>query len=132
VRPHLAVVRVEDVGRAKLQAGQTRPWLEQLPGQERLVDPSPLPVGVRGVLVLLVGIWALTSFARGAGSAQGAGRQEEIFLPRRKGGEKEGQGILLAGGCEGGKGMVGPMDNAQEILEGVLRDAPTSGAKSAA
>jgi hypothetical protein len=28
--------------------------------------------------------------------------------------------------------MVGAMDNAQEILEGVFRDAPTSAAKSAA
>jgi len=120
------------VSLAKLQAGQACPRLERIPGQERLGDPSPLAAGVRGVLVLLVGIWALTSFARGAGSAQGAGRQEEIFLPRRKGGEREGQGILLAGGFEGGKVMVGAMDNAQEILEGVLRDAPTSGAKSAA
>jgi hypothetical protein len=126
VRPHLAVVQVEDVGRAKRQAGQACPRLERIPGQERLGDPSPLAAGVRGVLVLLVGIWALTSFARGAG------RQEEIFLPRRKGGEKEGQGILLAGGFEGGKVMVGAMDNAQEILEGVFRDAPTSAAKSAA
>ena len=40
--------------------------------------------------------------------------------------------MLLTGGFEGGKGMVGAMDNSQEILEGVLRDAPTSGAKSAA
>jgi len=47
-------------------------------------------------------------------------------------GGKEGQGMLLAGGFEGGKGMAGAMDNAQEIPEGVFRDAPTSGAKSAA
>jgi hypothetical protein len=46
-------------------------------------------------------------------------------------GEKEGRGIL-AGGLEGGEGMVGAMDNAQEILEGVLRYAPAAGAKSAA
>jgi hypothetical protein len=46
-------------------------------------------------------------------------------------GKKEGRGIL-AGGLEGGEGMVGAMDNAQEILEGVLRYAPAAGAKSAA
>jgi SRSO17 transposase len=46
-------------------------------------------------------------------------------------GKKESEGIL-AGGLEGGKGMVGAMDNAQEILEGVLRDAPAQGATKAA
>jgi hypothetical protein len=46
-------------------------------------------------------------------------------------GKKEGRGNL-AGGLEGGKGMVGAMDNAREILEGVLRYAPAAGAKSAA
>ena len=46
-------------------------------------------------------------------------------------GKKESQGIL-AGGLEGGAGMAGALDNAREILEGVLRDAPASGARSAA
>src|SRR5215203_5039991 len=46
-------------------------------------------------------------------------------------GKKESQGIL-AGGLEGGKGMAGALDNARQILEGVLRDAPASGARSAA
>jgi hypothetical protein len=46
-------------------------------------------------------------------------------------GKKEARGIL-AGGLEGGEGVVGAMDNAKEILEGVLRDAPATGAKSAA
>jgi hypothetical protein len=46
-------------------------------------------------------------------------------------GKKEGRGNV-AGGLEGGKGMVGAMDNAREILEGVLRYAPAAGAKSAA
>jgi hypothetical protein len=46
-------------------------------------------------------------------------------------GKKETQGIL-AGNPESGKGMVGAMDNAMAVLEGVLRDAPASGAKSAA
>ena len=116
-----------DVGRAKLQAGQAPPRLERLPGQERLGDPSPLAVGMRGVLVLLVGIWARTSFAGGAAE----GKKRSSFREGREG-EKEGQGMLLAGGFEGGKGMAGAMDKAQEILEGVFRDAPTSGAKSAA
>jgi hypothetical protein len=46
-------------------------------------------------------------------------------------GKKESQGIL-AGGLEGGKGMAGALDNARQILEGVLRDAPASRARSAA
>src|SRR5215207_7398463 len=39
---------------------------------------------------------------------------------------------ILAGGLEGGKGVVGALCNAQAILEGILRDAPTTAAKSAA
>jgi hypothetical protein len=46
-------------------------------------------------------------------------------------GKKEARGIL-AGDLEGGKGVVGAVDHAQAILEGILRDAPTTGAKSAA
>ena len=51
--------------------------------------------------------------------------------------ESEGRGkkesrANLAGDLEGGKGMVGAMDNAREILAGVLRYAPAAGAKSAA
>lgn len=46
-------------------------------------------------------------------------------------GEKKAQSIL-AGDLEGGEGVVGAVDHAESILEGVLRDAPASGAKSAA
>jgi hypothetical protein len=46
-------------------------------------------------------------------------------------GEKVSQGVLAAG-LEEGKGMVGTVDNAVALLEGVLRDAPATGAKSAA
>ncbi len=46
-------------------------------------------------------------------------------------GEKEAWG-LLAEGLEGGKGVVGAVDHAESILESVLRDAPTCGARSAA
>jgi SRSO17 transposase len=46
-------------------------------------------------------------------------------------GKKEAQGVLAAG-LEGGAGMAGALDNAREILEGVLGDAPATGAKSAA
>ena len=53
-------------------------------------------------------------------SAESAGR-----------GEKAAQGIL-AGDTQGGKGVVGAIHNAVAILEGVLRDAPTTTAKSAA
>ena len=48
-----------------------------------------------------------------------------------RGGKEAAPGIL-AGDLEGGKGVVGALDHAEAILEGVLRDAPTSGAKSAA
>ena len=51
--------------------------------------------------------------------------------PGRRG-EKETQSVLLARGPESGKGLVGAMDNAQEILAGILRDAPTTSAKSTA
>jgi hypothetical protein len=46
-------------------------------------------------------------------------------------GEKETPGVLAAG-IEGGEGMAGAMDNAREILEGVLGDAPAARARSAA
>ena len=46
-------------------------------------------------------------------------------------GKKEATSIL-ATDLEGGKGMVGAIRNAQSILEGVLREAPTTAAKSAA
>jgi DDE superfamily endonuclease len=46
-------------------------------------------------------------------------------------GKKEGQGVLAAG-LEGGAGMAGALDNAREILESVLGDAPATGARSAA
>jgi SRSO17 transposase len=46
-------------------------------------------------------------------------------------GKKATPGVL-AGGFEGGKGLVGAVDHAQALLEGVLRDAPTAAAKSAA
>ncbi len=54
-------------------------------------------------------------------SAESAGR-----------GKKAAQGMLLAGDLEGGKGVVGALYNALAILEGVLRSAPTTEAKSAA
>lgn len=46
-------------------------------------------------------------------------------------GKKETSGAL-AGGFEGGKGVAGTLRNAHALLEGILRDAPTTAAKSAA
>ena len=46
-------------------------------------------------------------------------------------GKKESRGIV-AGDLEGGKGVVGALRNAQSILEGVLKEAPTTEVKSAA
>ena len=47
-------------------------------------------------------------------------------------GEKAQARGVVAGGVEGGKRVAGAVGHALEILEGVLRDAPTSRAKSAA
>jgi DDE superfamily endonuclease len=47
-------------------------------------------------------------------------------------GEKETPSSVLAGGLEDGKGVAGTLRNAHALLEGVLRDAPAAGAKSAA
>jgi len=59
--------------------------------------------------------------------------QTEKDLPAKWAGrgKKEARG-LLAGDLEGGKGVVGAVDHAESILEGVLREAPTSGTRSAA
>jgi hypothetical protein len=46
-------------------------------------------------------------------------------------GKKEAPGIL-ARDLEGGKGVARAVDHAETILEGILRDAPTTTAKSAA
>ncbi len=54
-----------------------------------------------------------------------------LLAPNRREGGKAAQGIL-AGGAQGGKGVVGAVHNAVAILESVLRDAPTTKAKSAA
>jgi SRSO17 transposase len=53
-------------------------------------------------------------------SAESAGR-----------GKKESSGVLAAG-AKSSKGVAGALSHAMAILEGVLRDAPTTGAKSAA
>jgi hypothetical protein len=49
----------------------------------------------------------------------------------RREGKKESQ-AKLAGDAQGSKGMAGALRNAQSILESILREAPTAGAKSAA
>jgi SRSO17 transposase len=46
-------------------------------------------------------------------------------------GKKESRAVL-ARDAQGSKGVVGALRNAQSILEGVLREAPTAGARSAA
>ena len=46
-------------------------------------------------------------------------------------GKKESLGVL-ATDLEGGKGVAGALGNAVAILEGILREAPTAAAKSAA
>jgi hypothetical protein len=46
-------------------------------------------------------------------------------------GKKEARGIL-AGDAQGSKGVVRAVDHAEAILEGILREAPTTATKSAA
>src|SRR5215217_2584631 len=46
-------------------------------------------------------------------------------------GKKEARGVLAAG-AKSGEGVAGALSHAESILEGILRDAPTTGAKSAA
>jgi hypothetical protein len=58
-------------------------------------------------------------------------KRRTILLPNRREGEK-GTPSVMAGGAQVGKGVAGTVGNAVAILEGVLRDAPTKGAKSAA
>jgi SRSO17 transposase len=55
-------------------------------------------------------------------SADSEGRGKKVEAPS----------ILLAADAQDSKGMVGALRNAQSILEGVLREAPTTGARSAA
>jgi hypothetical protein len=55
----------------------------------------------------------------------------DVCAESAEGGKKETFGTL-AGGFADGKGVAGTVDHAQKILEGVLRDAPASGSKSAA
>jgi SRSO17 transposase len=58
---------------------------------------------------------------------------EKKALPTDSAGrEKKAHPSVLAADIEGGKGMVGAVDFAEAVLEGVLRGAPTAGAKSAA
>ena len=52
-------LRVEDVGRAELRAGQARAGLERLPGPERHSHTKTLAVGVLRIFLLLVGLQAL-------------------------------------------------------------------------
>ena len=51
--------------------------------------------------------------------------------PERRGKKESLVGVLVAG-AKSGKGMAGALRNAHAILEGVLRDAPATEAKSAA
>jgi SRSO17 transposase len=67
-----------------------------------------------------------------ASPAEPAERAEDDLPvgPARRG-RREGAGVL-AGGLEGDKSVARAVGNAPALLEGVLRSAPTEGAKSAA
>jgi SRSO17 transposase len=65
--------------------------------------------------------------------AEQAERAEDDLLPADSvGGDTEETLSVLAGGLESGKGMAGALRNVVALLEGVLRDAPTTAARSAA
>ena len=74
--------------------------------------------------------WA--SYGRLPASLDEPAERLEEDLPAESAGrgKKAAQGDLGAG-FEGGKGVVGAVDNAVAILEGVLQDATATGAKSA-
>jgi SRSO17 transposase len=61
-----------------------------------------------------------------------AERAEDDLPADSSGREKEETPGVLAGGLEGGKGVAGTVGDALALLEGVLRQAPAEGAKSAA
>jgi hypothetical protein len=103
---------------------ETRPWLEPIPDKERHSHKTPLAVGVLRVHLLLVGIWVLAD--RGD---DGAGERSRRRIGRK--GEKETPSVM-AGGAPSGKGVAGALRNAMAILESVLWDVPTAGAKSTA
>ena len=82
-------------------------------------------------------VWCAFSFcwwAYGRLPTDDSTKTEENGSPTRSAGrgKKEAPSGVLAAGLEGGEGMAGAMDNAREILEGVLKDAPATGARSAA
>jgi hypothetical protein len=47
-------------------------------------------------------------------------------------GKKESSAVFLAAGFESSEGMAGALRHAEKILEGILRDAPATSAKTAA
>jgi len=63
----------------------------------------------------------------------GSQKPNQQRCPRRscRKGKKESQAVL-ARDAKGNKGMAGAIDYAQSIVEIVLREAPTTGAESAA
>ncbi len=64
--------------------------------------------------------------------AEPAERAEDDLPVGSAGRGKEGSPGVLAGGAQSGKGVAGTVGDALALLEGVLRQAPAEGAKSAA
>jgi hypothetical protein len=58
--------------------------------------------------------------------------EKDLHTPPEGRGKKEGFSRVLAAGFENSEGMAGTLCHAQKILEGVLRDAPATPAKTAA
>ena len=56
----------------------------------------------------------------------------DLLRPESAGRGKKGTPSVVAGGLESGEGVAGTVGDALAILEGVLRDAPATRAKSAA
>lgn len=72
--------------------------------------------------------WA---YGRLPASPDGPAERPEDDLPPEPAGDGEDANVL-AGGPEGGEGVARAVGDALALLEGVLRSAPTGGAKSAA
>jgi hypothetical protein len=71
------------------------------------------------------------AYGRSPTDEQPAETEEEPPTEWAGRGKKETPSVV-AGGVEGSEGVAGAVDNAEAILEGVLRSAPAAGAKSVA
>ena len=76
--------------------------------------------------------WAFGRLPSSSSPEEAAQRPEEDLRGGRAGRRNKETPGLLAGGFEGDEGVARTVGDAVALLEGVLREAPATGAKSAA